>query len=121
MSKVLWYLMAYGDVSRTAAAVINSFMLRSEGTKIISRLYDGTYHVQSIGTPAEYADMQITVDSLDGLRSLDQAAARADLLVACYRDVDYVGAVRGDIRWTPVIRGRVYQGACQFVLASEAP
>lgn len=106
-----WYLQKNG----VKIAGILSFLPATEGNKIVSRLYDGTYHVQTIGTPAECADINIVVTSQDMLRVVNAAEAAGDILIAHYKGVDYAGYIENRVSWQHIARGQVYTGSLRFL------
>lgn len=97
------------------ARVLN-FGLKLERTKIVSRLYNGAYHVQTVGNAAQYADVTIYVDSPLKRDAVTEAEAQANLLTIEYRDETYSGYIQDVVVWTPVRTGKSYTGTLRFIL-----
>lgn len=97
------------------AQVLN-FTPALERTKIETRLYDGSYNVQTIGAVGFKPTATLLVDSMDKLRAVNAAEAECAVLTLRYRDTDYVGYISGQPSWSPVIRGSVYTAAVKFMV-----
>lgn len=99
------------------AEVLN-FTPAMERTKIMTRLYDGSYNVQTVGDPANYAEATILVDSMSRLRAVNEAEALCALLTLRYMDVDYYGYIDAAPGWKPVVRGSVYTASIKFLVVA---
>jgi len=97
---------------------VATFVKRLESTKIISKLYDGSQHIQTIGVPSQVAD--VTVDgSVDDMDALNMCEARAEVIRIVRSDNTYIGVIRDPIVWSPIIKGKVYEGSFSFIISKE--
>lgn len=99
-------------------AEVQNFTPAKERTKIVTKLYDGSYNVQTVGDPTDYAEATICVTSLSDLRAVNEAEALCALLTLRYRDVDYYGYIEAAPSWKPVLRGSVYTASIKFLVVS---
>ena len=102
------------------AKVLN-FTPALESAKILTRLYNGDYMAQTVGTPAQRPTATILVDSMDALRAVNEAEATCALLKLTYKETTYTGYIAETPKWTAVIRGRVYTASISFAVRTEAP
>jgi hypothetical protein len=99
------------------ADVLN-FTPAKERTKIVTKLYDGSYNVQTVGDPTDYADATICVESMSALRAVNESEASCVLLTLRYRDVDYYGYICDEPKWKPVLQGSVYTASIKFLVVT---
>lgn len=103
------------NLSESKLADVLTFVHRLEQTKIISRLYDGSRHIQSIGAPARYADVEIFAYKAT-LDAMNLAEAQAELLKLTYCGDVYLGYIEAPIDWDPIIKGYAYKGKIKFLI-----
>jgi len=92
-----------------------SFMLNVEQIKIISRLYDGSNHIQTVGRPSRSA--VVTVRATEVQKDiLNLKEANAELLTLLRQDITYLGKVKEPISWRESIPRKVYEGTFTFLI-----
>lgn len=87
-----------------------------EANKILSKLLDGSYHIQTVGTPAQYANIRIYAETLAQRDAADLAAAECAILIAQWKGTSYAGYIDGSIDWTPFVTGKSATGTCRFLI-----
>lgn len=105
----------------TELAKVLNFTPALDRAKILSRLYDGSYLAQTVGTPAHRPAATILVESMDALRAVNEAEASCALLRLTYRDETVTGYIVDAPKWSPVIRGSVYTASIVFAVRTEVP
>lgn len=87
-----------------------------DANKITSKLLDGSYHVQTVGTPAKYANIRVYAETLAQRDAADLAAAECAILIAEWQGKNYAGYIDGSIDWTPFVTGKSAVGVCKFLI-----
>lgn len=87
-----------------------------ERVKIVTRLYDGSYNVQTVGVANETAVATVLVTDMSALRAVNLAEASGELLTLKYRDTDYTGYLDAKPSWKPIIAGSVYTASLRFLV-----
>ena len=100
------------------AKVLN-FTPALDRTKLISKLYGGSYLAQTVGDPALRPTVNILVDSMANLKAVNAAEAACTLLRLTYSGTVYIGYIAAAPKWTPVIRGSVYTASIEFAVMEE--
>ena len=100
------------------AKVLN-FTPALDRTKILSKLYDGSYLVQTVGDPAKRPAATLLVENMAQLRAVNEAEAPSAVLRLTYSGTVYIGCIVAAPKWTAVIRGRVYTAPIEFVVLEE--
>lgn len=103
----------------TELAKVLNFTPALDRAKILTRLYNGDYMAQTVGTPAKRPSATILVDSMDALRAVNEAEASCALLKLRYKETVYTGYIVDTPKWTAVIRGSVYTASISFAVMSE--
>ena len=104
------------DLNGNKIADVLTFIQGLDQTKIISRLYDGSVQIQTVGTPISYADVEIFVYS-DTMDDVNTAEVQANLLRISYKDIIYSGYIESPVDWEPIIKGNSYRGKIKFLIA----
>lgn len=102
------------------AKVLN-FIPALERTKIITKLYGGSYLAQTVGDPASRPTANIVVESMEALKAVNLAEATCELLRLTYNGTVFTGYIVSAPKWTPIIRGRVYSASIQLAVELEEP
>lgn len=86
-----------------------------DANKIMTKLLDGSYHVQTVGTPAQYANIRIYAETLAQRDAADLAAAECAILIADWQGTSYAGYIDGSISWKP-FGAKAASGTCKFLI-----
>lgn len=86
-----------------------------DATKIVSKLYNGSWHVQTVGAARGVLSLQLYVDSRAARDTVNAAAAQAAVLTVAYRDSTYTGIIEGAVAWSPFVGGKSYTGTCKLL------
>ena len=103
--------------SATLARVL-SFRKELDVTKIVGKLYNGTWHTQTIGEPRPVADVQIYVSSRTARDTANLAAAESALLTVSYRGDTYQGYIEDKINWADFVAGKSFTGTFRLLLVT---
>lgn len=76
-----------------------------DALKIINKLFNGQYHIQTIGTPALTLSVELQVDTT-GKNALDTLNATAGMVTVISEGVTYHGVVLDVGQWSKPIRGQ---------------
>lgn len=102
-------------LSLETIADVLTFVPGLERTKIITRLYDGSRHVQTIGITAPYANVEIFAYQ-ETISLLNAAEAQAELLRLVYKETAYFGYIEAPISWNAAIKGMAYTASIKFLI-----
>lgn len=91
------------------------FMLNVEQVKIISTLYDGSSHIQTVGRPTKSAEISVRATQVQK-DILNLKEASAELLVLFREGITYKGIIKEAIKWKENVPRRVYEGAFTFLI-----
>lgn len=103
------------DVNNKRLADVLTFVPGLEQNKVINRLYNGSYQIQTIGNPASYFDVEIFIYRTE-MDLINLAEARAEVLLVSYNGLTYVGCIEAPVQWDPVIKGESYKGKIKFLI-----
>jgi len=107
--------MIYDLLDAPMVTGVVSFIKKLEQTKIVNRLYDGTYQIQTVGNPATIAVVvaHATIAQKDNLDAAEATAA----MLQCIRDgTVYIGYIKEVINWTPVVLNVLYEGTLTLLI-----
>lgn len=76
---------------------------KQETTEVVNTLLDGSWHVQTVGNPRSFYEIEFVV-SAARQGQVDQYAARKTLLRLERYGVSYTGVIRGDPDWALIRR-----------------
>jgi hypothetical protein len=94
---------------------ILSFMLNLEQIKIISRLYDGSNHIQTVGRPSQSAEISVrATETQKDILNLKEASA--ELLILFRQGITYKGIIKEQIKWKESVPRSVYEGSFAFLI-----
>lgn len=110
---VNWRLKTLDDVE--LAEVLN-FTPASDRTKIETRLYNGTYQVQTIGAINLKPKITVLVRTIEQLEAVNEAEASCELLTLTYLNRTYTGYLSGQPSWEPALRGSHYVAQMDFMV-----
>lgn len=92
-----------------------NFMLNIEQVKIISKLYDGSNHIQTIGRPSKSA--AVTVRATEVQKDiLNLKEASAEPLILLRQGITYRGMIKEPVSWEESIPRKVYSGSFAFLI-----
>jgi len=96
-------------------AGVMTYIPALDRTKVMHRLYDGSYMTQTVGRAAEYADvtLEATAEMMD---EINEAEARGDLLAIVYKDATRYGYIEDNVKWQAIVPGAVYEGQMRFLI-----
>ena len=69
-----------------------------ESTKIKNKLLDGSYHVQTVGDPQPYVNVEVFVNELQ-LDSINLGQANGEIFTLIKDDVSYTGYIDEPVQW----------------------
>jgi len=100
--------------------IVVSNIEKLEQFKIVSRLYNGSYSVQTVGDKARYNRVRVYATLLQKY-ALDDIEADAEEITLTYKDFDcneetYVGVIRNPINWSPFKSGVSYYGEFDLLI-----
>lgn len=94
---------------------ILSFMLNLEQIKITSKLYDGTQHIQTVGSPSKYATVTVrATETQKDILNIKEASAETLLLIR--KGLTYKGMIKEPISWVESIPRGMYEGSFSFLI-----
>ena len=101
-----------GDRIETLAISVRP---KSETTKIVKKMLDGSYTVQQIGNPGVSLDITVCVSDKD---TLDQICASCEAIIIYHYGKEYQGVISSEaISWAPLLAGdSVYKGTFSLVV-----
>ena len=93
---------------------------RLERTKIATKLYGGTYLMQTVGTPTRILDLQIRAWTREEQQAVNEAEA-ANTAVVAVMDEDTVGGFLLDApSWSTVVnRAGIFEATVQLVVVES--
>ena len=100
-------------------AQVTSFMKLRDGTKIINRMYDGSYNIQTIGVAQTKATVKVYAASRSLMHAVNDAEASGELLTLVYQGEQYTGFIESAPSWTKFVSGRSYTGTFTFLIDEE--
>lgn len=103
----------------TRLADVLSFLPSLSGHKIVNRLYNGRWHVQTVGTANKKATVELLI-SVEVMDTINQAEVDGELLQIVYKDTTYLGYIESPIPWAPVVKGEHYTGTMSFLIEEVA-
>lgn len=92
-----------------------SFMLNVGQTKIVSTLYDGSNHIQTVGRPSRSAVVAVQATEVQK-DTLNLKEASAELLTIFRQGIAYKGMIKESISWKESIPRGVYEGSFTFII-----
>jgi hypothetical protein len=103
------------DITNNKLGDVLTFVPNLESNKIINRLYDGSYQIQTIGSAGKYATVELFIYRAT-MDAINLAESRSDLLRVVYNEQTYLGYISEPIQWSPIIKGSAYQGTMKFLI-----
>ena len=90
---------------------------RLERTKIATKLYDGSYLMQTVGQSTRILDLQIRAWTREEQQAVNEAEAANEALVAVMDDVSVAGFLLDAPDWSAVVnRAGIFEASVRFVV-----
>ena len=86
-----------------------------EQTKIVSRLYDGSYHVQTVGAAGTKYSVQVWATAAQH-DALDDAEALTAEVVLHYNGAQIIGYIDSAVSWSEAVAGSSYTGTLTLLV-----
>lgn len=103
------------ELTEDLVLTILTFMLSLDQTKIVSKLYDGSNHIQTVGRPSKFATVIIrATDVQKDILNLKEASA--EQLTLLRQGIAYIGVIKEPISWKESIPRKVYEGSFIFLI-----
>lgn len=99
-------------------AAVQTFARNIEQEKIVTKALDGSIYIQTIGSGAHVADVQIYATRAQRDK-VNEAEASGEFVNVLYRGEVHYGYIEAAPEWTPVIDGRCYTGTLRLLLEMQ--
>jgi hypothetical protein len=98
--------------------LVNLVLPHFDAIKIKNRLLNGTYHIQTIGTPVKLMDIECTV-SEDGKEAIDNIEALSSPIKLTKEGRYYLGLISDTPQCDPILKANraTRQYSCKFTLS----
>lgn len=107
--------MIYDTSGTEMVTGVVSFLKSLDQVKITTRLYDGTFQVQTVGSPASFADIDVhaTIAQKDDLNNVEATGA----VLQCIKEgINYIGYIKEAIKWSSVVDDKLYEGTLTLLI-----
>ena len=104
----------YDSLNVEMDIIVASFTKKTDQTKILTKLYNGTYQTQSIGNTAYNATVVVYATTAN-MDILNLAEAESDYLKIEKDSVSYRGYIKDSISWSRYA-GNIYKGSFVFMI-----
>lgn len=96
------------DSSRAELATIQSFIPGKDGNVVMTKLYDGSYNVQTVGDAADTAAITMWCRGYGAFNAINNAHAFGAVLIARWRGIEYSGYLKAAPNWKAEVAGEVW-------------
>lgn len=89
---------------------------RLDRTKLATKLYNGQYLLQTIGTPVRILDLSIRAWSLTELQTVNAAEAACAVIAAKLDSTLISGTLMDAPEWTTVVDGQIWEASVKLAV-----